>query len=264
MKIIFFIVFFILSSIASLFGIGGGILYTPLQLWLGVPFKEAASLSLFLILITSLSSTLVFKNKDRVDWTLAIVLEIPTTLGAFLGGILSKSFSNPFLNTLLIAILSLAALIMIKPVKNINSPCTKQIKRKSKWLWNRNWDGEKYYLDLRCTFPIMFLVGSITSMIGISGGIFKVPIMVSLFKIPISIAVGSSAFMVGLTASAGFLGHASIGNVNWMNVLIFSVPTFIGAQIGSRLSVKIKANRLKKYYGYFIIVVIIFTIIKRF
>ncbi len=263
MNTLLVIILFLASLIASLFGIGGGVLYTPFQILVGIPFKEAASISLFLIIITSISATIVFRKEHRVDIPLALMLEIPTTLGAFLGGLLSHYFSSGFLTFILLALIIIAAYLLIHPIKsNLFSCSYTENSSKLKFLWKRVWEDKTYYLDLRCVFPIMFIVGALISMVGISGGVLKIPIMLFIFGVPMSVAVGSSALMVGLTAAAGFVGHAAVGHVNWQLILLISIPVFIGAQIGSRISVHIKTKKLKKLYGWFLLIVAIITLVK--
>jgi uncharacterized protein len=239
------------AFVASLFGQGGGVLYTPLQLWSGIDFHTAAATSLFLILITSISSTLVFHKSHQVDWVIAIVMEAPTTLGAFLGGILSQYVSSRILGLVLSILLSLAAWFMLHPPKGTVHPQNNP--RSSRWIWQHGVDGDTYKLDLRLILPIMMAVGMLTSMVGIGGGALKVPLMILLFGIPTPIAIGSSAFMVGLTAAAGLLGHVSVGHLNWTATLLLAIPIFIGGQIGSRISIRLDAYHLEKWFGVFIL-----------
>jgi len=257
------VLLFIASFIASLFGIGGGVLYTPLQLWMGIPFQQAASTSLLLILITSLSSTLIYRHSKRVDWVLAIILETPTTIGAFIGGLISPRFSTHILASLLILMLIFSAWLMIRPLNLKDSFCAYISKGTLPiWYWKRNWEGKVHALDLRCVLPIMFTAGALISTVGISGGVIKIPLMVLLFKVPMAIAIGSSAFMVGLTAAAGLLGHAVSGYVNWKDTLLLIAPVFIGAQLGSRLSVHTRTGKLKKLYGWFLLFVAVITFLR--
>jgi len=244
----------IAAFLAALFGQGGGVLYTPLQVWNGINFNTAASTSLFLILVTSLSSTIVFRKAHKVDWGMALVLEMPTTLGAFLGGILSHYVSSRALGLLLSILLGLAAWFMLfSPKRTIHH--NKSDNTFSHWIWQRTAHGENYQLDLRLVIPTMLAVGLLTSMVGIGGGALKVPLMVLLFGIPLPIAIGSSAFMVGLTASAGLLGHISMGHFDWISALMLAVPVFLGGQIGSRLSIHLDAQRLSKWFAVFILLV---------
>jgi len=243
----------IAAFVAALFGQGGGILYTPLQVWNGVDFHTAAPISLFLILIISISSTLVFRKAHQVDWRTALAMESPTTLGAFIGGFLSKHVSSQTLGLILSILLLTAGWFMLHPPKE-----TIHRKRKvhpSRWVLQRRMNGESYQLDLRLMIPVMLAVGLLTSMVGIGGGALKVPLMVLTFGIPVPIAIGSSAFMVGLTAAAGLLGHISTGGFEWTTALILAIPVFIGGQIGSRLSIHLNAQNLEKWFGVFILMV---------
>ena len=241
------------AFIAALFGQGGGVLYTPLQVWSGVDLHIAAPISLFLILVISLSSTLVFRKVHHVDWETALVLEVPTTLGAFLGGTLSQYIPSRILGLLLSILLVVAAWFMLHPPAETARP--QKDSHPSRWIWKRTWGGNTYRLDLRLMIPIMLAVGILTSMVGIGGGALKVPLMVLLFGIPVPIAIGSSAFMVGLTAAAGLLGYISVGHFNWIAALLLAIPVFIGGQIGSRLSIHLDAQHLEKWFGVFILMV---------
>ena len=243
----------IAAFIAALFGQGGGVLYTPLQVWSGISFNTAASTSLLLILITSFSATLVFRKAHKVDWRLALALEVPTTLGAFLGGILSHYVPERALGLMLSALISAAGWFMLKPPKA--GTHLRENSQSSRWVWRRTVSGASYVMDVRLMIPLMIVIGLVTSMVGIGGGVLKVPLMVLLFGIPIPIAIGSSAFMVGLTATAGLLGHISMGHFDWAAAFLLAIPVFIGGQIGSRLSVRLNAKRLSRWFGLFLLLV---------
>jgi len=247
------------AFVAALFGQGGGVLYTPLQVWNGVDFHAAAPISLFLILILSISSTLVFRKAHQVDWKTALVMEVPTTLGAFIGGILSKNISSQSLGLILSILLLMAGWFMLHPPKEtVHHPV---IAHPSHWIWQHSLYDKTFQFDLRLMVPVMTTVGLLTSMVGIGGGALKVPIMILLFGIPVPIAIGSSAFMVGLTAAAGLLGHISAGGFNWTAALLLAIPVFIGGQIGSRLSIHLNARNLEKWFGVFILMVAFLSVV---
>ncbi len=257
-------ILFLAALLASFFGLGGGALYTPFQLWFNIPFQEAAATSLFLILITSFSATIVFRKSNRVDWVLAIFLELPTTIGAFSGGVLSHYVSASVLTVLLSLLLLVAGALMLFPPHNPFHFCAHYTEDVSRWYLKRRYDGQTLAIDLRCMLPIMFITGAAISIVGISGGAIKIPLMVLLFRVPMPLAIGSSAFMVGLTASAGLLGHASVGHVHWQLAALMSVPVFIGSQLGSRFSVHLKSAKLKRAYGFFLIFVAFITALRLF
>jgi uncharacterized membrane protein YfcA len=248
------------AFVAALFGQGGGVFYTPLQVWSGIDFHTAAPISLFLILIISVSSTLVFRKAHRVDWVIALAMETPTALGAFLGGILSQYVSSRTLGLILSILLLTSGVFMLRPPKHVSRH--RKETHPSRLVLQHNIYGKSYQLDLRLMIPVMLAVGVLTSMVGIGGGAIKVPLMVLLFGIPIPVAIGSSAFMVGLTAAAGLFGHISAGSFNWTAALLLAIPVFIGGQIGSRLSIHLKARHLATWFGVFILLVAFISIFR--
>ena len=99
-------------------------------------------------------------------------------------------------------------------------------------------------------------------MVGVGGGLIKVPMMVLLLGIPMDIAVGCSALMVGLTAGGGFAGHLLNEHWDWRLAFIFAGAVFIGGQFGSRITVKLDKTKLKKGFGWLLIVIAAAMVIK--
>jgi uncharacterized protein len=250
MMLLFYPLVFLAAVAASMVGQGGGIFYTPLQVWVGIGFHQAATTSLFLIMALSLSAALTFRKAHEIDWALVGALELPTTLGAFLGGRLSGEISEEALSLLLAALLTVAAWFMIRPhrAKPSDSRAPTGV-----FIWRRTHDGQAYGINLLLALPLMATVGLVTGMIGIGGGVLKVPLMNLLFRIPMPVAIGSSAVMVGITAAGGFIGHASVGHWDWRTSLGAALAVLAGAQVGSRLSVKVDQDRMKVVLGWFLL-----------
>jgi uncharacterized protein len=227
----FYLVMFAVAAVFSSLGVGGGVVYTPVQLFFGIELHTAATTSLFLIMVTSLSATPVFHKAAVVDWPLAIVLETSSTLGAFLGGLFSGHFSGRSLVYVFSGVIAVAAFFM---VKHFEIPNRSGEKPGGFFRWHRGIGPEYYCVNLALALPIAFFAGAVSGLIGVSGGILKVPTLVLMFRVPMNIAVvGSSAFMVGLTASGGFLGHLLAGHFDWKMALVLIPGIFVGAQIGS-------------------------------
>jgi uncharacterized protein len=255
----FYLAMFLTALVFSALGLGGGSLYVPIQLFFRIDFQVAAATSLFLIFITSLSSTLVFRRARAVDWKMALVLETATTVGGFLGGRYSGYFSGRFLTYLFAGVIAFAAFFMVRrfglePKRAGGMPCF--------YLWNRQAGSESYCINLAVALPVSFLAGGLSGLIGIGGGIIKVPMMVLLFGVPMNIAVGSSAFMVGLTASGGFLGHLTAGHFDWKVALALAPGIFLGGQIGARRSLQVDKIKLQVYFGYFLFALAILLVIR--
>lgn len=239
---------FFVAVVFSMLGQGGGSLYTPIQVWSGIDFHVAATTSLFLIMVTSLSATIVFRKARRVDWPLAIVLETVTALGGLTGGLSSGRFSGTALTVLFAAVIAFAAVFMVRDF-DWHHDCPE---RSSFFGWRRQLGEHTYCVNLLLAVPISFVAGAVSGLVGVGGGILKVPMMALLFGIPMEIAVGSSAFMVGLTAAGGFAGHVASGHWDWRISLILAAAVFVGGQIGARISVGVNKQRMKAVFGYFL------------
>lgn len=246
---LFFLCMFANAVVFSMLGQGGGVLYTPIQVFFGVDFHTAATTSLFLIMVTSVASTLVFRRAGKVDWPMALVLASTTVLGAFCGGLFSGHFSGQSLTALFAFVVAFAAVFMVRDFKT-NHECAPG--RNSILSWKRGRGDVRYCVNLVLALPICFLAGALSGLIGVAGGILQVPMMVLLFGVPMDIAVGSSALMVGLTAVGGFLGHLSAGQWDWRISLILAVGVFIGGQFGARFALGVDKRRLKRGFGWFL------------
>ncbi len=245
-------VLFLVALGFTVLGQGGGSLYTPVQIIAGIDFHTAATTSLFLIMIASVSSSLVFRKAKRIDWPLALVLESFTALGGLAGGLVSGRFSGSFLSALFAAVVAIAGFFMVVHF----SPPERQVAGRSRFTcWIRSFGGTTYHVNLAVALPISFVAGLASGLVGVGGGILKVPMMVLLFGVPMEIAIGSSAFMVGMTALGGFAGHVVAGHWDWKTSLILAVAVFAGGQIGARLSVRIERGKLKKVFGVFLLVI---------
>jgi uncharacterized protein len=240
------------ALVFSMMGQGGGAVYTPLQVWLGVNFHQAATTSLFLIIVTSASASLVFHKARKIDWPLAIALETVTAAGGFAGGLGSDWFSGTALSILFAVVIAAAAIFMIRPMKE-RQPGVNQAG--GFFFWKRTRGEQIYCVNLALALPLSFGAGLLSGMVGVGGGLIKVPMMVLALGVPMDIAVGSSALMVGLTAGGGFAGHLLNGHWDWRISLILAGAVFVGAQIGSRLTIKLDKARLKKGFGWFLLAI---------
>jgi len=252
MWLVLAICMFVVAVLFSMLGQGGGALYTPLQVWLGIDFHVAATTSLFLIMVTSVAASLVFHKARRIDWPLAIALETVTAVGGFAGGLGSGWLSGTTLSLIFAGVIGTAAVFMIRPMRE-REPCPPG--RGGFFTWHRTLGQEHYCVDMALALPFSFAAGALSGLVGVGGGLIKVPLMVMVLGVPMDIAVGSSALMVGLTASGGFAGHLLHGHWDWRLSLILAAVVFVGGQIGSRITVRLDERRLKVGFGWFLLAV---------
>ncbi len=253
------VVLLIISIVLSSVGIGGGIFYVPLFLFLGYGFQEASTTSLFLITLTGFSAFLRFRKAKMVDWQLALILETFTDIGAFTGGATSINFHPHLLKIILGLLLLIAAYFTTKPKKDSAAKLTLKT---GFGRWNRHFNGYDYSLSLPLIIPLTFSIGYFSGLLGIAGGVFKIPIMILWFGIPAKIAIATSALMVSLTGLMGLGGHLLHTAIDWKTAIILGIVVFIGGQIGSRISLKLPEKKVKLVLAVILAIIAIYMIMK--
>lgn len=252
------IVFFVISIILSMIGLGGGVLYVPLLLFLGYNFQDSSTLSLFLIIVTGFSAFTRFRKAKLVDWQLALVLELFTDVGAFIGGMTSIHYHDVYLKLTFAILLIVAAILMLKMQ---NRDRNKLRVKTGYFYWLRHFGGYTYSVSIPLIIPITLIIGYLSGLLGIAGGVFKVPIMILWFGIPAKIAIATSSLMVSLTGLLGLGGHLMHTKVDWWFAIGLGAVVFIGGQVGSKISIGLPEKKVKKIMAYIFILLAVYMIL---
>jgi len=131
-----------------------------------------------------------------------------------------------------------------------------------RFYWHRSFGGNEYSINIILVFPVMFFIGYVAGLLGIAGGVFKVPIMILWFGIPAKIAVATSSLMVGFTGLLGFGGHLMNQQPDWKLAFALGIVVFLGAKIGSRISVRLPEKSVKMAMAVILTGLAIFMIVK--
>jgi hypothetical protein len=227
---------FLIAFIFSMFGQGGGSVYSPLLIMLGYAILLSTSTSLVLNLITSLSAGYIFYRKKMIDYKISLIFAPGISLGAFAGGALSKSFDTTVLLWVFVAFLLGVGARMIYSYWE---------KGKSEETPPTSLSTGKYVLIALVGLTVGFLAG----LLGVGGGIFIVPFMVYVLKYPTKIAAGSSHLIISFSALAGILGHATSHRFDLPLILVTGIAVLIGGNLGARVSMKINIKMIKAGLG---------------
>jgi uncharacterized membrane protein YfcA len=244
------------SIVFSMVGQGGGVLYVPILLALGMSVHNAATTSLFVIVATSTSAAIIYRGRRTVDWKLALVIEPPTIALAFAGGLLANHINPTALKIVFAAVLVFASIMTMRPMKE-------QVAGDShRWgYWDRKMGGNRYTVRLPGLMPVTAAAGFVAGMVGIAGGVFKMPAMVLLGRVPVRIAIGTSSLMVAATALSGLAGHLVGGSFNVLVALPLAAAAFIGGRLGSSLSVRVRASALKMLFAVMLLLTSVWMVI---
>jgi len=239
------IIIFAIAVLMTMTGRGGGNFYVLVLVVAGQAMHQAATSAQFILMLTAFSGMLIFQKNKLVDWKLALVIDPPTDLMAFVGGYFSDYASSVTLKVILAGLLVTAGVLMLINVKE------RPIRHKKRFgYWHRNFQGPEYVVNLWLTIPISALAGLAAGAVGISCGSFKVPLMVLLCGVPMGIAVGTSSAMVAATAIMGFIGHTSQGHFEPKWAVPLACIAVLGGLIGGRFAIKTKPVKLKKMFAY--------------
>jgi uncharacterized membrane protein YfcA len=108
-----------------------------------------------------------------------------------------------------------------------------------------------------------FFVGEITGLVGAGGGFLIIPALVLMANLPIKRAIGTSLVIITLNSLIGFLSnHAGAYSTDWGFMLKFFGIAVIGILLGSQLSKRISSESLKPAFGWFVLIMGSFIIIK--
>ncbi len=228
----------------AMVGKGGGNFYVIALVLGGVAMHKAASTSQAIMLATSLAAMFIFSKNKLVDWKLALIIDPATDIMAFVGGYFAGYIEGNNLKIIFAVILIVVSVFMVIKVKD-----KPRVEKHGFGYWNREFNGYKYTVNLWITIPLAALVGLFAGAVGISGGAFKIPLMVLLCGIPMEIAIGTSSAMVAVTALMGLLGHSINGDFDLKYALPLMAVAIIGGIIGGKLAVKNKPKNLKKIFA---------------
>jgi len=233
-----------LSVLMTMTGRGGGNFYVAVLVASGSPMHQAAASGQFILFVTAAAATLLFHKNRVVDWKLALVIDPPTDIMAFVGGYLSAYVGGITLKLIMSGLLVVAGFCMFLKVNE-----HKQLESHRFGFWRHKFGDEEYTVNLWLALPITALTGLAAGAVGISGGSFKVPLMVLACGVPMRVAVGTSSLMVGATALMGLAGHATQGHFNPHWALPMACVVVVGGIIGSKFALKTNPKNLKTLFA---------------
>jgi len=233
-----------IAFLMTMTGRGGGNFYVPVLVAVGAPMHVAAASGQFILLATAIAATVLFHKHRTVDWKLALLIDPPTDIMAFVGGYLSAYVAGTTLKLVMAGLLVLAGFSMFLRVKDREVASERRF-----GFWRREFADETYTVNLWLALPIAAATGLVAGAVGISGGSFKVPLMVLACGVPMRIAVGTSSLMIGATAAMGLAGHAVQGHFDPQWALPLACVAVLGGLLGSRFALKTKPRSLKTLFA---------------
>jgi hypothetical protein len=258
-----FVAFFI-GIIAAMVGVGGGVFIVPLLTQVfGFTPVEAVGTSLATIVFTSLSSTVGYSRQKRIDYKIGAILTAATIPGAITGAITATIIKPRLLGLVFGFFLIFVASQMIFKLSFSRLLPTTAEKSWHRKILDSYGTVLEYKANVRLSFPLSFLGGFSSGLLGIGGGSLMVPIMHLTANFPIHIAVATSMFIMIFTSISGVATHfVRETNIHFDYVIFLALGVIFGAQIGAYLSKRTSGKNLKRIFGVVLLLVSIRMILK--
>lgn len=245
----------------GLIGAGGSILTIPVLVYMmGISPINATSYSLFIVGVSALIGGINYMKNKLICWRTVWFFGLPSVLGIFLTrkyllhAIPCELFTiarvtvnkNEALMILLSILMIVAAYSMIRKPKAI------------KVNLEANNDQYRYFLIIQQGI----IVGALVGLVGAGGGFLIIPALVMLAKLPMKKAIGTSLAIITINSTIGFLSDFWVHEFNWEFLFVFSGFAIAGIVLGSYLSKFVSGTKLKPAFGWFILVMGTFIVVK--
>jgi uncharacterized protein len=251
----------------SLLGLGGGVLLVPLlTLGFGLPLREAVGVSLVSVIVTSSVSAAVYLERHAANLRLGMTLELFTAFGAIVGGLLAFILDERELAGLFALMLVYAAVSMLRrrdpepettPAAAVEDAPTAALAppaRTERILDRLSGPGYRTR-RLRTGIVGSVVAGIVSALLGIGGGLVKVPLMHLVMGVPLRVATATSNLMIGITASASAIIYLVRGGLDPYVAGPTAIGVFLGASVGSRVAHRVDVRLLRVLFS----AVLIFT-----
>lgn len=244
-----FVVGVMVGGAGSMLGIGGGVMLIPLLTTLfGFGIKTAIGASIISVIATSSAAGAVYVERGLTHSRLAMVLEIATTAGALAGGITAVLISPRVLSFIFAFVLLYVAYTM-SGFRGQDRGSTMTGILDTTYRDPLTGGMVAYGVQhLPLGMGASFVAGNISGLLGIGGGIIKVPIMNVVMGIPIRAAIATSNFMIGVTAATSAIIYYQHGYINPSVAIPTALGVLLGARFGAVVGGRVRSYRLKQIF----------------
>jgi hypothetical protein len=258
------------GAFGSLLGLGGGVLIVPLlTLGFGLPLREAVGVSLICVIMTSSAAAGVYLEKHVANLRLGMTLELFTAIGALVGGSIAFLLDERLLSLLFGVLLLYVAATMARArtvESTTDTPAIADLEAVADpsvtptpptTLERLSGDGYRVR-NLGRGVVGATGAGVASALLGIGGGIIKVPLMHLSMGVPLRIATATSNMMIGITAAASAVIYVIRGGIDPYVAGPTAIGVFLGATLGSRVAHRVDLRYLRLLF----VVILVYTAIQ--
>ncbi len=241
----------------GLIGGGGSILTVPVLVYLfAISPTMAISYSLFIVGFTSLVGAFNYYRKGLVNFRTVLLFGSSSVTTVFI----ARKFIIPYLPDVfftignfqvthsLFVMVVFAILMVAASASMINS--------------KKAAGGATSNAKPGILVVYGFMIGLVTGFLGAGGGFLLIPALVLLMKLPIKEAIGTSLSIIALNSLIGFIGDIGRHPIDWMFIIQISAIAMAGIFIGGYFNQRVNSEKLKRGFGWFVLVMGIYIIVR--
>ncbi|WP_170583125.1 sulfite exporter TauE/SafE family protein [Ruegeria arenilitoris] len=257
--------------LSGMFGVGGGFLITPLLFLIGIPPAVAVATSANQVVASSFSGLMAHLKRRTVDLKMGSVLLGGGLLGATLGMLVFnylKHLGQVDLAVQLCYVVFLGfigTLMFIESLRAIRRSraaggTAPTARRQRTWVhalpFKMRFRESNLYISVIPPILVGFGVGILSAIMGVGGGFIMVPAMIYILGMPTKVVIGTSLFQIIFVAGFTTMIHASTNfSVDIVLALFLLIGGVVGAQFGSMVGARLKAEQLRVLLAVLVMIV---------
>ncbi len=249
--------------LSGLFGVGGGFLMTPLLMMIGIRPTVAAASDATQIVAATTSGTFAHWRYGNVDFRMGLLLVAGGIVGGTLGVQLVKMLratgeAGVVIKITYVVLLGIVGVYMFqeslrslrhRPMQQVSAGPGKETwfaKLSAALPWPVQFEKSGITVSVLIPLFLGVLVGMLSALLGVGGGFIMVPVMVYMLRMPMHVVVGTNLFQevftcINVTFMQSYYNHT----VDLLLAMFLLLGSTAGAQMGARVSNRLKADHLK-------------------
>ncbi|TWI83192.1 hypothetical protein IQ13_1298 [Lacibacter cauensis] len=260
MEIIGYLASVVIGISLGLIGGGGSILTVPVLVYLfGVEPVLATAYSLFIVGSTSLVGAFPKYKQGLVNLKTSLIFGAPAIAAVYA----TRKFIVPAIPQ---EVFTVGDLVITKSILMMLLFAVLMVFASYSMIKGKKEEGNGNTGEQKFNYPLILLegtvVGMLTGLVGAGGGFLIIPALVLLSKLPMKQAVGTSLLIIAAKSLIGFLGDIGHQLIDWKLLIIVTALAIAGIFVGNALSKKVSGDKLKKGFGWFVLVMGIYIIVK--
>jgi uncharacterized membrane protein YfcA len=252
----------IVGFLSGMFGVGGGFLITPLLLFIGVPPGVAVATGANQVVASSISGVLAQLKRKAVDFRMGTVLLAGGLVGSWIGvqvfaWMTALGQIDLFVQLSYVVFLGLiGGLMFVESARALlrarRAGGAAPVRRSHIHTWvhglplKMKFRASGLYISVLPPLLVGAIVGLLAAIMGVGGGFILVPAMIYLLGMPTKVVIGTSLFQIIFVTGFTTIMHAiNSQTVDMLLAFLLIIGGVIGAQIGTTVGVRLKAEQLR-------------------